>query len=494
MGAWATGAAPDELGTVQPGGFLEVLFDPEAGVNPPVWRLLTNPWLDDWPALQAGRLLALVSGVLGIPASAALGWRASRGRPLGALVAAAVVALHPVHVVWSTMFRVYTLAFLAMTVHLLLVGRWTGASQERRRLGLGVAATAAVLPWLHYVTVPWLLGVGLGAALAIPGARRLPLLYAPAALGSAPLAWAVLTQPDRRVEHVEAVSATLAKVLGTGLHAPALVVAQGGRLLRATGGSGLSSQAWMAWLTVAVLALGLVAWRRLAPEARLAWLSTVGVGFAVLGLARIQYVRAPTVTFVLVGLAPWLGALAAGLGPTPRPAWRAGLVGVAVVGGLAWTVPGDLGESLARARARDAWFDVLDRVVRERTLDAPDGVLHVTPSHASSFLWFHATRLHPSRHHARARCVGDPACFEAGPWVIRGVDGPQGLTGVVVSVDDHPAPVWDATCARLVRAPGWHAWRCEAQVPPPVQPVEEPGPVGAPAGEPSAAAPTGDGG
>ncbi|MCB9666347.1 MAG: hypothetical protein H6732_19710 [Alphaproteobacteria bacterium] len=457
--AWADGAAPDELGTVQPGDFLAVLLDPEAGVNPPVWRLLTNPWLPDWSSLRAGRVIALACGVAGIPAAGWLGWRAGGRSALAATLAAALVALHPVHVVWSTMFRVYTLAFLLMTLHLGLVGRWLERPEGRGRMA-AVVATAAVLPWLHYVTVPWLVGVGLGAALVVPGARRLPLLYVPAALGTAPLAWAVLTQPDRRVEHLEPAASTLAKVLGTGLHAPSVVIGQGGRLLRALGGSGLSSQAWMAWLVVASLLLGLGAWRRLAPEARLAWLSTAAVGVAVLGLARIQYVRTPTAVFVLVGLAPWLGALP---GVVPwRGAWRAvRMVAVAaLLGLLGAALRVDLPAALAQARARDAWLEVLDGLIGTGSLPAPEGVLHLTPSYAASFLWFHATRLHPARHQARGPCRGAGSCFEAGPWVFRGVDGPDGLQGVVVSVDDHPSPVWDATCARLPSGAGWHAWRC----------------------------------
>ncbi len=320
--AFESGRAPmwfDEIYTTWAarGGFAQVVARLAQDVHPPLHTLLVAAWValggESTPWL---RTLSIVFGLATIAFVYALG-RATFGRG-AALAAAALLALHPVHIYFSQESRVYALFWLETTAAWWAAWRWI--SSGHRRHGVAYVLAAALMLYTHYLSgllLVFAFAGGLVLLLRGPGARRRALawigLHAAVAVLFAPQLPTFVTQQSR-LGHEHWTGPADARDLRDWAR-------------RVGGGT-----AWQALLLTALGALALVprpgrraaeflAWSSLGPVF-VAWaLSTRG---AHLFTERYMYFVLPAVV-VVVG-----GGLAAGAAMLREraPAWRS----------LAWAV------------------------------------------------------------------------------------------------------------------------------------------------------------
>lgn len=170
MRAFDAGRAPmwfDEIYTTWAarGGFTRVLETSARDVHPPLHMLLVSAWAalggESTPWLRS---LSILFGLATLLVVFELG-RATFGRRAG-LAAAALLALHPVHVYFSQEARVYALLWLELTAAWWLGWRWLGS---RRSLhGAGYVTVAGLALYTHYLS---------GLVLAFTAAAGLLLLW-----------------------------------------------------------------------------------------------------------------------------------------------------------------------------------------------------------------------------------------------------------------------------------------------------------------------------
>jgi len=261
-----------------------------------------------------------------------------------------------------------------------------------------VALLAIPLPWIHYVSVPWLLIVGLGVAASDRTLRRLPLLLLPSAITTLPLVWRVVQAPGRRVTPVDGALDMLDDLLGLGLKSPLI--------------GGWQPPAWLMTdrpsvllaVTVPVLLAVPVLWRRLELAVRVQWIATLAVPAVLVVLNTQQVVRPPTLVFLLVGLGPLMAGLAGRVSRTP----------VAV--GLAAAMTLGLGQPLwARARSQieqpylhpDA---LRDFAVQVREGQLPPGDILIRQKGMVVPFGLYVTGVLPQDLPRSPRCDGDPDC------------------------------------------------------------------------------------
>ncbi|MCC6348459.1 MAG: glycosyltransferase family 39 protein [Candidatus Eisenbacteria bacterium] len=131
------------------GGAAAVIARMARDVHPPLHTLLVAGWEalggESTPWLRS---LSVGFGLATIVAVFLLG-RAAFGARAG-LVAAALLAVHPVHVYFSQEARVYALFWLELTAAWWLAWRWLSAGGARYAAGYVVAATLAL--YTHYLS------------------------------------------------------------------------------------------------------------------------------------------------------------------------------------------------------------------------------------------------------------------------------------------------------------------------------------------------------
>lgn len=143
LDALTHGVTTDEIGNVLVRRWGAAFFDPESGVNPPLWRWLGVPWPSDRLAIQVGRGLALVAGALVMLVAGDTARRV--GGRLSALAVTLLIALGPTSIRDSALDRAYAAGALTLAVAL-----WaTATSRPRLRL-----AATLLLPWWHYLLFP----------------------------------------------------------------------------------------------------------------------------------------------------------------------------------------------------------------------------------------------------------------------------------------------------------------------------------------------------
>ncbi len=299
----------DEVRPLKAASFTELLFEAETGVNPPLFR-----WWVTRPALPAdglalGRWTATVGSVAALGMAGALARRLS-GTWTAAITTVGVLAVVPDAVRVGVDSRVYGLAAATVGAHALAL-----VSREQAWAGPAIVLTAALLPWLHYSTVPWLM---LAALAATWGRPRTLLLYAPGALAAIPLALLIPSRAAERVAPPESPWAAMQHTLSLGLDS-SLVPHESALRLLAPG-----------VVVVGLLAAGaLAAWRAGRPERvalalALAWPASVGV------VGAVQMVRAPVFGLAASLLVPVAIGLAA-RAPRLRPAVVAAVAPILVL-------------------------------------------------------------------------------------------------------------------------------------------------------------------
>jgi hypothetical protein len=165
-------------------GIVRLLDGHSVDLNPPFFFLLSRAVHQLGSSPQLLRLVSLVAGTAAIPITYALGLRTVGRR--AALAGAALMALSPYLIFYSTEARAYALVMLlalASTYCLLLAAERGGT-----RWWIGYAATSCAAMYTHYTAAFVLVVQLIWAFLRYPGARR-ALLGANLAAGLGFIPW-----------------------------------------------------------------------------------------------------------------------------------------------------------------------------------------------------------------------------------------------------------------------------------------------------------------
>ncbi len=423
------GVTTDEIGNVLVRQWGAAFFDPESGVNPPLWRWLGVPWSSDRTAIDVGRGVAFVAGALGM---VAVGDAARRlGGRLSALAATLLVALGPTCIRDSALDRAYAAGALTLAVVL-----WLSAQPTLRpRLTL---AAILLLPWWHYLLFPvaavWLL-TGEGT--------RLRTRLIAGALAWAPLVVPLFLGRGRREPQTDGWIRPTLDVLSGGLHPEP----HAGSLVAAWGVDSPSVIEGCLLLGVC-LACGLT-WPWLSATGRRAWWGALAVAAAVALGEQVHFVRSDAATLWWVPLAIVLSTASSRL-PALAHAITLSLLGF----GLFAQLPAEVGVMREQGVRQDG--------LRELNAWWPgDTALVVHPAFVAGALWFERTGTSQTLARDVGPCVVATGCYSDGDATWRGLDtlGPTRAADVVTLtpwVDDAAM----AGCARVVDRPGWRAWRC----------------------------------
>jgi hypothetical protein len=308
------GYQPDELANLDEGSLWTIVWDAESAVNPPLLRAVYNGLFDIDVVLDRGRQVNVLLGT----ACVALGWAIGRrvgGTTVTALLGGALLATNPALVEMSACCRSYPAWCLVACWHVLAVTRWLSEEGEARTRWLRqMTASAVLLPWLHYVSVPLLLLVG-GVWLFVPGRREGFGAYVPAGLGILPMAWLIASETSTRVPTRTGLDVVLKPILALGQNINPVV----GTLLRSQDPAGPPPdlQGPLAVSILAFLAAHLLLWPRLDLTRRwLVW-GAISLLITVVLLSQVQLVRSPVAICLLVFMTPLVtgavGALRPGL-------------------------------------------------------------------------------------------------------------------------------------------------------------------------------------
>jgi len=186
------GILGDEQALLQYHGLERFWRDSLSALHPPLYRMSFRMFLDPLAALEMGRMGSFVAG-LALIGLMAVNARRLLGSRIAGLAAALWCAALPVGIIWSALFRPYSIWMLLVAAHMWTVMRWLepGAESAKWR-SIPVVLTALLLPQVHYMSVPWLAVFGLSLVVfGLVSWRRL-WVYLPSALLFLPLCWFVL--------------------------------------------------------------------------------------------------------------------------------------------------------------------------------------------------------------------------------------------------------------------------------------------------------------
>ncbi|MFM2162497.1 MAG: hypothetical protein RLZZ383_2009 [Pseudomonadota bacterium] len=450
--AFGHGYSTDELSNLYQGPWWRVLGDAEVAVNPPLLRAFVNALAPEWAVPWTGRVLAAVASVATVGVLARTAARLTGRWGLAAVFAGAVWAVMPVAVKTGAELRSYGLLGLLFALHLdaLTVLRAQPDDRGARRLRL---VTAVAMPWIHYISVPVLLGLGTVGLLRGDRGDRVRA-YVPAAIGILPVTTIVFFTDETRVATPESAWWTLVPIAGFGLDVPDALWVPISTALRPFG---VGPTAHHAVATVAVLVAAAV----LAVRDRRGGRSAVGVEAAwvvlasVMSLMPFQYPRSPIGVLLLIALLPRIGA-----------AWQRevagatrGLFGAGVA--VLWCI--SVVESRRKVPREDdvAWFFAHWRAFDDLRGRGP---VVVEPASSLQTAYFYLEHDHWMTRPPvpPPECGADPVCFVHDGVAFHG--GAQALPtpGLYVAFETYDRALHpEATsCRRLVRRAGAELWAC----------------------------------
>lgn len=332
----------DELPLLGACSWEAALLEPESAINPPLQRLLLTG-RSPHDGLWVARRVSLLASSLAAGLLLLLARRLGSGR-----VAAGIVgvwwALDPHAVDHGTLARSYAWWSLAAMVHLHGLVGCLHAPTPRRGSQTAALVGAVGMVWLHYLSVPILLGEGLALAVgrSLPG-RAWWRLYGVAALAFAPLGALIvaLDAPYAGSSSTSGPAGALHLLLTYGygpLPLPGAPTALGAHTT-----------------ALAFVALHLLAWgslRHALPPARAAARGLLGAQagmlLAVVLFDPVQSIRPPATILWLAISAPLLARSVAFVRPG-APVAQACIV--ALLAAATWLAPASLREAFARNHA-----------------------------------------------------------------------------------------------------------------------------------------------
>lgn len=410
-GLWR-GVTGDEVALVTEAPLADVFWDPEGTANPPLQRLVVNAVAPHGRVIETGRLLSLICGM------AALAWafviaRRAASSAVTAAVAVLLLAVNPTVVEHAAQFRSYV-PWLAVAIwHAGAMRGLLRDGPQRTAAYVGAAASAAFLPWLHYLSVPILVLDAVALLALYPSRWRRFAVYVPAVVCAAPLLLLITMGESRR------------------LPAPAGGIPQMFWQITAAGWMDVAMP-----LLVWLVALGVAAFRKRDRELA-SWL--VGCAAAMAGtLAMVPFfgVRPPTAIFALPWLIPTI-ALALRRSRAFTVATSLLVVFIAIQSGLGIvrvTRPGP--RDAVQAAAKDwAFVGESDR-------------LAVYPPVQIATLHYELTGRSLRARQRDQRCARD-LCFVLGGVVVEGVDDPARAVGRVAVFEANARGMFEARCRRL---------------------------------------------
>ncbi|MGC6493925.1 MAG: hypothetical protein ACON5B_13900 [Myxococcota bacterium] len=467
---FAHGYTSDELSNIMVGSAAEIYDDPEAGVNPPLLRLLTNvPLSTDALVPVVGRWWSFVWSLLAVVSAWGVGRAASGGRAAAGLLSALLLAVHPLAVVYGALYRAYAWWSGAMLLHL-----WAGArvlASPRARGGWVVlGATAIMLPWIHYMALPVLLAFA--GVMLVERRWGWASIYGASFAGILPMAGPVLSQMGRRTPPGELPDEVLAKLVALDLTPPMALANPMSKMVK---GLGFETFIWPLWMSISMMGM-LVAhalfWRRLNTLQRCLSLGSGALLAVLWGIAHVQNVRDPTVLMVVTLLGPLLVVapmrLAAGLPRRLRVA-RWPLLAM-MVWWLFDAIPARLDYYQARSQHFDGLPDVVERLPAFDAARA-GGDVWVHPAYLVPSVWFYLEGTHVFRAPVGTACAGMGMCVQHEGVRLIGVDRVADgahLEGLLLSFE----PTWPegfaSECVVLERELAAGVWRCGGQEQPAV--------------------------
>jgi hypothetical protein len=444
------GFTSDEVANVPPAGLAEVWSDPETAVNPPLMRALMlfgseaqAPWV--------GRSVSMVGGVLASALAVRAG--AASGSLVGGILAGALLAVHPIACQVSAEARAYALWTLLVLGYGLAVGRLAEARAAGWGVWLAAIASAVLMPWNHYLSVP-MVGAGMVVGALAPD-RRAALPGLIGLLSATPLASWVLAGSSRRTPAMEPMPAVMDKLLGLGLIPPRALNNPISMSVKSLTGSVPFWPVVMTASVIGLLVMAGLAWRRLVWSQRVCLAQAVALLGAVAAVATFQHVRPPVTAAFVAALAPALGGLVAA---APRAA-RAP-VGLVVGGWLLWEVP-LMTDELWRARAEGDGVGAFAGALRAGEVTGER--IYVWPSWQMPALYFSLFGESIAHAEPPPGCEGEQACFAWGDGLIVGqrvlVTG-DGLVGPLVAVDIVREATLGSACAADRVELAWRSWTC----------------------------------
>lgn len=437
----------DELGNLYGGAWYRVLWDAEAGVNPPLLRAALHAFVPVSQVLDVGRWLSLVASCGALGMTAVLAWRL--GGPWAAFGAVALLAVHPQSVRMAPVCRSYGLSAGLSAAWLVGIDAFV-RSPEDRRAWWRMVVPAVLLPWIHYTWVPVILAVT--AALAVrPTLRRGAVVgHAVACVGILPMIPLILGKTEARVAS-PSLRASLELVGGLGLTLPSVLEAPLRRVWPSPN----------VYAIVAILvAVGLVACAVMARRemTRALAFGALGLLAAVVAASTVQLVRPPVSILLAAFVAPlwglwasrsWLGVITLALA-----VWS----GAEQVRTPLWAE----GEEGRRAFAGDlpAWV--------QRANGRP---IHLIGGGLASAVVYYRTREHIMVWPMSDDCAEGAGCFEleGAHFVVTDRERALRAEGLVVDVEHLPqravtvaADPLDARCEKVEDQPSLRVWDCPA--------------------------------
>ncbi len=414
------GFTPDELGHMTPGGPWAQWGSEETASNPPLFRALISLAGDPLARAEVGRVLAwIASGV----AAVVMAWGVPSTGRLAAWLAPLPFAILPVIVRATGEARAYALWAAVAAAWLVVVARWW--DDEDPQLAPWVAGLAALLPWIHHLSGPWLALCGLGA-LGIDRRRGLALIQrlVPAGVLALPLilrvVWAgqgpriaASTGPGARLIEVVTLSAG---------PAPWDLLVGGVVILGTLAAGARATPGPVRWLWVA-------------------WVATWAVLPAV---HTVHVVRPPANTMAVVPFGVWFAAWVGSL----QAAWVRRGVGM----GMAGLLVAVAAVQAPRAGTVPGWGTPDGaRWVAQWLLDAAPGDVAISPPHWAGVVWVTATDRPTAEIVGTGPCAGRGDCVAIGDRrVIAGRDDGE---GVAWRVHLGPGPDWPASCVAVDGTP-----------------------------------------
>jgi hypothetical protein len=457
---FALAPTAEEVSDVYHGALTRILQDSEIGVNPPLLKLVLNGLFECTTTLAVGRALSVACGTAAVAVIYALTRRLARGDERAALLAAAILALHPYAIQVGSEFRAYAPLSFALSLHLLALA--SAVDQEAgpvRTRWLWVAAlTAAATSQLHYLGLAVMGALGLMSLLA-PRWRVFMRGYL--AAGASMIPWVVLAlgRTGNRQTDTTSIGTTVARALSTGLRAPQWVLDPWDQLLpKWLPGSAFDLFPMAVLLGVAALTALRTPLAR-APGARPLWVLAGSSVLAMAGFSVLHHVRTPATMLYLVPFAALVSLAPLAL-PSARAQW-AGFVALGLLLGAGMNKlgirPETYGGGKAAADIASRWHELDDA--------RQGGPMWIAPYGGVVSVWFamsgHAWDATPWE----SRCDPDVPCFVRDGVQFRGLKGrPEDVRDGVIVAADHQPEDFAEGCVRVADTT-LEAWTCRSPAP-----------------------------